>query len=43
MSVTDLLWRLRHLKLTFVAEKPPPSRFFEPVVLAAAERSGDYF
>jgi len=34
---------IRHLKLTFVAEKPPPSRFFEPVVLAAAERSGDYF
>jgi hypothetical protein len=26
-----------HLKLTFVAEKPPPSRVFEQVALAAAE------
>jgi len=29
------------LKLTFVAEKPPPSRVFEPVALAAAEENND--
>ena len=34
---------IRHLKLRFVAEKPPPSHVFEQVALAAAERSGDYF
>jgi len=32
-----------HLKLTFVAEKPPPSRVFEQVPLMAAEESGEYF
>ena len=32
-----------HLKLTFVADKPPPSQVFEQVVLMAAEESGDYF
>jgi len=32
-----------HLKLTFVAVKPPPSHVFEQVALAAAEESGDYF
>jgi len=32
-----------HLKLTFVAEKPPPSRVFEQVVLMAAEESAEYF
>jgi len=32
-----------HLKLTFVAEKPPPSRVFEQVALMAAEESGEYF
>ena len=32
-----------HLKLTFVAEKTPPSHVFEQVALAAAEGSGDYF
>jgi len=30
-----------HLKLTFVAEKPPPSHVFEQVALAAAEGSGE--
>jgi hypothetical protein len=32
-----------HLKLTFVAAKPPPSQVFEQVALAAAEESGEYF
>jgi len=27
---------VRHLELTFVAEKPPPSRTFEQVALMAA-------
>jgi len=30
---------LRHLELTFVAEKPPPAHVFEPVALMAAEES----
>ena len=33
---------IRHLELTFVAEKPPPARVFEPVALMAAEESGEY-
>ena len=32
-----------HLKLAFVAEKPPPSRVFEQVALMAAEERGEYF
>jgi hypothetical protein len=28
--------------LTFVAEKPPPSRIFEQTALMAAEESGEY-
>ena len=32
-----------HLKLTFIAKKPPPSRVFEQVALMAAEESGEYF
>jgi hypothetical protein len=32
-----------HLKLTFVADRPPPSHVFEQVVLMAAEESGEYF
>ena len=32
-----------HLKLTFVAAKPPPSHVFTEVALMAAEESGDYF
>ncbi|TRZ90194.1 acid--CoA ligase [bacterium] len=32
-----------HLKLTFVAAKPPPSHIFEQVALAAAEESVEYF
>jgi len=33
---------IRHLELTFVAEKPPPAYAFEQVALMAAEESGDY-
>jgi hypothetical protein len=32
-----------HLKLTFVADKPPPSLVFEQGALTAAEESGEYF
>jgi hypothetical protein len=32
-----------HLKLWFVAAKPPPSQVFEQVSLTAAEESGKYF
>ena len=32
-----------HLKLTFVAKKPPPCHVFERVALATAERGGGYF
>ena len=34
---------IRHLELTFAAEKPPPARVFEPVALMAAEESRGYF
>jgi hypothetical protein len=33
---------VRHLELTFVAEKPPPADVFEQVALIAAEESGEY-
>ena len=33
---------IRHLELTFVAEKPPPCHVLTEVVLTAAEESGDY-
>ena len=33
---------IRHLTLTFAAEKPPPVHVFEPVALMAAEESADY-
>jgi hypothetical protein len=32
---------IRHLELTFVAEKPPPAHVFEQVALMAAEESED--
>jgi len=32
-----------HLKLTFVAEKPPPSHVFQQLALMAAEERTDYF
>jgi len=31
-----------HLKLTFVAAKPPPSHVFEQVALLEVEESGEY-
>jgi len=31
-----------HLKLQFIAEKPPPSHVFEQVAPMAAEESGEY-
>jgi hypothetical protein len=34
---------LDHLKLTFVAEKPPPSRVLTDVALMAAEERAEYF
>ena len=33
---------IRHLELTFIAEKPPLAHIFEHVALMAAEESGDY-
>jgi hypothetical protein len=33
---------IRHLELTFVAEKPLPSRVSEKAALMAAEESGDH-
>jgi len=33
---------IRHLDLSFVAEKPPPSHVLSEVALMAAEESGDY-
>ncbi|OGD22981.1 MAG: acid--CoA ligase [Candidatus Aminicenantes bacterium RBG_16_63_16] len=33
---------IRHLELSFVAEKPPPSAAFEQVALMAAEESEEY-
>jgi hypothetical protein len=32
-----------HLKLRFVAAKPPPSHVFTEVALMEAEESGEYF
>ena len=32
-----------HLKLTFVADKPPPAHLAYQEVLMAAETSGEYF
>ena len=40
-SVVDRI--INHLKLTFVAEKPPQSHVFEQVALMAAEESRDSF
>ena len=33
---------IRHLELTFIAEKPPPPHALEQVALMAAEESGEY-
>jgi len=40
-SVVDRI--IDHLKLTFVAEKPPPSCVLTEGALMAAEESGEYF
>jgi hypothetical protein len=34
---------IEHLKLTFVAEKPPPCHVFQQVALMAAEEQAEYF
>ena len=34
---------IRHLKLTFEAERPPPPRVVQQDLLIAAEESGEYF
>jgi len=39
-SVVDRI--IDHLKLTFVAAKPPPSHAFAEVALPEAEESGEY-
>jgi len=40
-SVVDRI--INHLKLTFVAHKPPPPRIAYQEVLMAAETGGQYF
>lgn len=40
-SVVDRI--INHLRLTFVASKPPPSQMFGQVSLTPADESGDYF
>jgi hypothetical protein len=40
-SVVDRI--IDHLKLTFVAERPPAPRFASKEVLMAAEAGGGYF
>ncbi len=34
---------IRHLKLTFEAERPPPPRVVQQDLLIAAEENGEYF
>jgi hypothetical protein len=40
VAVVDRI--IDHLKLTFVAAKPPPSHVFEQVALPEVEESGEY-
>jgi hypothetical protein len=40
VAVVDRI--IDHLKLGFVADRPPPSPVFEQVALPAAEESGEY-
>jgi hypothetical protein len=42
MAFTSMPTFIDHLKLTFVADKPPPSHVFEQVALTAAEASGEH-
>jgi hypothetical protein len=41
VAVVDRI--IDHLKLGFVADRPPPSPVFEQVALPAAEENGEYF
>ena len=34
---------IRHLKLTFASERPPPPHFIQPELLTAAEGREEYF
>ena len=34
---------IAHLKLTFMAERPPPPRVVQQELLMAAEEKGEYF
>jgi len=34
---------IAHLKLTFIAERPPPPHFLQQELLLAAEERGEYF
>ncbi|MFP4083154.1 MAG: acid--CoA ligase [Candidatus Aminicenantes bacterium] len=34
---------IAHLKLTFMAERPPPSQVVQQQLLMAAEEMGEYF
>jgi len=34
---------IRHLKLTFFAERPPPPQIVQKELLMAAEQRGEYF
>jgi len=40
MSIANIF--IDHLKLKFVAAKPPPPHVFEQVALTAAEESAEY-
>jgi hypothetical protein len=42
MGCTSTPTFIDHLKLTFVAAKPPPSHVFEQVALLEVEESGEY-
>ena len=42
MGCTPTPTFMEHLKLTFAAEKPPPSHIFTEVALMEAEESGEY-
>ena len=43
MKKRDLFKIIDHLKLTFMAERPPPSQFVQKELLMAAEERGEYF
>jgi hypothetical protein len=42
MAFTPMPTFIDHLKLAFVAAKPPPSHVFEQVALLEAEERGEY-